>query len=106
MGSYLAAPAVDDDLLQGAQWIALDNPEAAVRFLDTARRNMEFLSDFPEAGPKARLKPARLQDMRFWVLSPPFNKWIMFYKIESGIVVVIRILHSAQNWRGRAEELF
>jgi plasmid stabilization system protein ParE len=105
VGGYLARPAVDEDLSHSARWIALDNPDAARRFLDTAFKGFEFLAAFPEAGPTARLKPARLKDIRFWVLPPPFNRWLVFYRVEAGTVVVIRVLHSAQNWRRRTRTL-
>lgn len=105
MGSYVAKPAVDDDLIQHAEWIALDNPEAARRFLQTAFRSFEFLANSPEAGPTARLKHPRLRDVRFWVLPPPFNRWLVFYRLEPQHVVILRVLHSAQDWRERAEEM-
>ena len=105
MGRYLAKPAVGDDLLHSAEWIALDNPDAARRFLDTAFKSFEFLAGFPEGGPRARLKHERLRNIRFWVLPPPFNRWLVFYRIEDEAVIIVRVLHSAQNWRERAEEL-
>jgi plasmid stabilization system protein ParE len=83
----------------------LDNPAAALRFLETAFKSFEFLAGFPEAGPKARLKHARVKDIRFWVLPPPFNRWLVFYRVEAGSVVIIRVLHSAQNWRARPGRL-
>jgi toxin ParE1/3/4 len=105
VGRYLAKPAVDEDLLQSAKWIALDNPDAAQRFLDTAFKSFEFLAGLPEAGPKARLKHIHLKDIRFWVLPPPFNRWLVFYRVEAEAVVIIRVLHSAQNWRDRGADL-
>jgi plasmid stabilization system protein ParE len=106
VGHYLAKPTVDEDLLRNAKWIAPDNPDAAQRFLNTAFKSFDFLAGFPEAGPKARLKHERLKDIRFWVLSPPFNRWLVFYRIEAGTVVIVRVLNSAQNWRERCGELF
>ncbi|HWW01008.1 MAG TPA: type II toxin-antitoxin system RelE/ParE family toxin [Candidatus Acidoferrum sp.] len=105
MGYYVAKPAVDDDLMHHAEWIALDNPEAARRFLDAAFRSFEFLAKSPEAGPRARLKHARLRDVRFWVLPPPFNRWLVFYRLESQHIVILRVLHNAQDWRERADKM-
>ena len=106
MGRYLAKPAVDEDLVNQARWIALDNPEAAERFLDTAFKGFEFLARHPEAGPKARLKHPELEGVRFWVLPPPFNRWLVFYRLEPDTVIILRVLHAAQDWRERAEEFF
>jgi plasmid stabilization system protein ParE len=105
VGGYLVQPAVDDDLVHSAEWIALDHPEAARRFIDTAFKSFDLLAKFPEAGPKARLKHERLQNIRFWVLPPPFNRWLVFYRIQSDLVVILRVLHGAQNWRERIERM-
>ena len=105
MQPYLARPAVDEDLMASAEWIALDNPDAAQRFLDTAFKSFEFLAAHPETGPVARLKAPRLRDVRFWVLPPPFNHWLVFYQVEADTVVICRVLHGAQNWREKAEGL-
>lgn len=105
MGGYLAKPAVDEDLIHSARWIALDDSQAAVRFLDAAFKTFNLVAQFPEAGPKARLKHSRLREVRFRVLAPPFNRWLIFYRIETGNVVILRVLHGSQNWRERTEEL-
>ena len=105
MDRYFAKPEVDADLMRSAEWIALDNPVSAEKFLDTAFKSFEFLARFPEAGPRARMKDRRLKDVRFWVLPPPFNRWLVFYSLkDDSSVVVLRVLHSAQNWRERTEE--
>jgi len=102
---YVAKPEVDEDLVRHAKWIELDNPEAARRFLEAALKSFEFLASFPEAGPKASFKHERLKDVRFWVLPPPFNRWLVFYTIEREVVTIIRVLHSSQNWREEPEGL-
>ena len=99
MADYVAKPEVDEDLITHAKWIELDNPVAARRFLEAAFKSFEFLASFPEAGPKAQFKHDRLKEIRFWVLPPPFNRWLVFYRIEGDIVTIIRVLHSSQNWR-------
>jgi plasmid stabilization system protein ParE len=105
VANYVARPQVDEDLVTHARWIELDNPDAARRFLETAFKSFEFLASFPEAGPKARFKHERLKDVRFWVLPPPFNRWLVFYTIDREVVTIIRVLHSSQNWREQPEDL-
>ena len=106
MARYLITPAVDEDLRLSAEWISLDNPGAAKRFLDAVFEAFDLLARFPEAGPKSRLQHERLKDVRFWVLPPPFNHWLVFYRIEGETVVIVRVLYGAQDWRQRAEDLF
>jgi len=64
------------------------------------------LARFPRAGPKAKLKYERLRDVRFRVLSPPFNRWVVFYRVKEASVEVPRVLQGRQDWRERGEELF
>jgi len=103
MGSYLAKPQVDEDLVHSALWIKHDNPVAAQKFLDRAFESFELLAQHPEAGPRARLKPERLKDVRFWIMHPPFNRWLIFYRIEGDVVVILRVLYGTQNWREEPE---
>ena len=105
MAEYIAKPEVDEDLITHAKWIELDNPDAAQRFLEAAFKSFEFLANFPQAGPKARFKHERLKEVRFWVLPPPFNRWLVFYAIYNELVIIIRVLHSSQNWRDEPEGL-
>ena len=103
MGHYLARPQVDEDLIRAAEWIKQDNPDAADRFLEAAFHSFEFLERCPKGGPKCRFRQPRLKDVRFWVLPPPFNKWIVFYSMESEAVCILRVLYGAQNWRDEPE---
>jgi plasmid stabilization system protein ParE len=103
VGQYQAKPQVDEDLVRAAGWIRQDNPDAAERFLDAAFHSFEFLERYPEAGPKCRFRQPRLKEVRFWVLPPPFNKWLVFYRIESDTVYILRVLYGAQNWRDEPE---
>lgn len=103
MARYVAKPQVDEDLIRDARWIEQDNPDAAERFLEASFEGFEFLARVPEAGVRARFKDERLKDVRFWVLPPPFNKWLVFYRIESDAVSILRVLYGAQNWRREPE---
>jgi len=79
------------------------SPSGEVRFMDTAFKSFEFLARVPEAGIKAQLRNERLKEVRFWVMPPPFNKWLIFYRLESGAVCILRVLYGAQDWREEPE---
>ena len=53
----------------------------------------------------ARLKGKEFEGIRFCVLSPPFNKWLAFYRITKSIEI-IRVLYGVQNWRQTPERFF
>ncbi|MGD0744843.1 MAG: type II toxin-antitoxin system RelE/ParE family toxin [Verrucomicrobiota bacterium] len=106
MSGYHTLPRVDEDLIEGARWIRADNPRAARRFLDAAFDAFDRLAEFPESGPLASFKNRRLVNVRFWVLPPPFNRWLVFYRLRGGEVEVLRVVYGTQNWRGNPASFF
>lgn len=106
MSGYRTLPKADEDLIEGARWIRADNSQAARRFLDAAFAAFDRLAEFPESGPVARFKNRRLAGVRFCVLPPPFNRWLIFYRIIGDEIEIIRVLYGTQNWRGNPESFF
>jgi plasmid stabilization system protein ParE len=106
VSGYRTRPKADDDLVEGARWIRADNPQAARRFLDAAFDAFDRLAEFPESGPLARFKNRKLDAVRFSVLPPPFNRWLIFYRITGKQVEIIRVIYGTQNWRGKSDTFF
>jgi len=99
-------PRAEEDLIEGARWIRADNPQAARRFLDAAFDAFDRLAEFPESGPLARFKNRKLAAVRFWVMPPPFNRWLIFYQQRGGEVEILRVVYGTQNWRGNPGSFF
>jgi plasmid stabilization system protein ParE len=106
MSGYRTRPKADHDLVAGARWIFADSPDAARRFLDAAFEAFDRLADFPESGPLARLKHRRLAGIRFSVMPPPFNRWLIFYRQLKTEIEIIRVIYGTQNWRGSPGSFF
>ena len=58
-----------------------------------------------ETGAAAKIKGSEFSNLRFLVLSPPFNRWIVFYRVTSRIEIV-RVLYGVQNWRREPRRFF
>jgi plasmid stabilization system protein ParE len=39
-------------------------------------------------------------------MPPPFNRWIIFYRVTDYGVGIIRVLHGSMNWRQEPERFF
>ncbi|MEI6197485.1 MAG: type II toxin-antitoxin system RelE/ParE family toxin, partial [Verrucomicrobiota bacterium] len=78
--SWQASPQTDEDLIAARDFIAADNQPAALDFLDAAFEAFDRLSQFPEMGPPARFKHRALNAVRFLVLPPAFNHWLILYQ--------------------------
>lgn len=106
MSGYRTTPKADEDLIESARWIRADNLQAARHFLDAAFAAFERLAQYPESSPLARFKNRKLASVRFSVLPPPFNRWLVFYQLRGGEVEIIRVVYGTQNWRGKPETFF
>ena len=103
---WRASPETDEDLIAARDFIAADNEKAARDFLDAAFEAFDRLAQFPEMGPQARFKPRALEDVRFFVMAPPFNRWLIFYQPGSKGVEIKRVLYGNVNWRQEPERFF
>jgi plasmid stabilization system protein ParE len=88
-----------EDLSAGNEWIFGDNPEAAEAFLVSAKATFERLAQFPEFGPLARFKSPKLAGVRFATLQPPYQKWVVVYRIQGQTVDIGRVIYGNMNWR-------
>ena len=82
---WQAALEVDDDLIEGRDYIRGDNDIAARAFLDAAFETFELLGDFPEMGPRARLRSKKLRDLRFFCYTPavqPLDRVLSRYRLR------------------------
>ncbi len=105
--NWTASPETDDDLIKARDYIQADNDRAAKDFLDTAFAAFERLGQFPELGMRARLESKLLKSVRFLVLPPPFNRWLVFYEpARSGGVYIRRVLCGHLDWRGEPQRFF
>ncbi len=106
MTGYRTAPKADDDPIKGARWTRAVNPAAARRSLNAAFEAFDRLARFPESGPVVRLKHRRLAGVRFTVMPPPFNRWLIFYRLRGAEVEMLRVLYGTQDWRGSPASFF
>jgi toxin ParE1/3/4 len=82
--------AIDDRDAQ-LDYIAQDNPMAAVSQGDRIAEQIEILQQHPQMG-----RPGRKQGTRELVISrTPF---IVVYRIKAKRIELLRVLHGAQQW--------
>lgn len=103
---WQASPETDEDLIAARDFISADNEAAARDSLDAAFETFDRLARFPEIGPQTRLKHRALKGVRFFVLPPPFNRWLIFYQPTTKGVDIKRVLYGNVNWRQEPERFF
>ena len=92
----LVRPLAKSDLDEQAKYIASDNLEAALRFLDAAEAAFERLRSSPRIGRRREFTRRELSGVRSWPV-PGFEKHIVFYRADAGSIEVLRVLHSARD---------
>jgi len=79
-------------------FIAVENPDAAERFLATLRLSFRTLAQWPEIGPRHQSNRAGLAGLRFWPVRR-FTNYLIFYRViaKSGQLHIVRVLHGARD---------
>lgn len=75
-----------DDLISICEFIALESPQGAKKFLEKIHKDMKRLSNFPEIGHKR--SDLTTKDVRFWRI---YN-YLIVYKVEKTSLEIVRIL--------------
>lgn len=95
--AVVVRPRAQIDIDECAAFIALDNPDAARRFLASAERSIKATLLFPRRGsprPSARKALSGLHATTVM----GFRNYLIFYRVlKSGGVRVLRVLHGARD---------
>ena len=81
----------NQNLEQIQEYIAQDNPSAAIDVVFKIIKSVEILLDHPAIG-----RPGRVMDTRELVVNG--TQYIVPYRIKKEYVEVLRVLHSARQW--------
>ena len=92
MPRVIRSPEAQSDVDEIAHYIARDNLDAALRFLDTDDEKFKLLGKFPGAGTARDEIGAGLRSF-------PVGNYVIFYRTARGGVEVARVLHGARNLR-------
>lgn len=84
------------DLTEHVDYLARQNPTAALRFIEAVERAFERLAQNPKLGPLQDFDHPALRTVRRWPI-PAFSTYLIFYQITDEGVRVLRVLHGARD---------
>ena len=84
------SPAAEADLVDIAIYIAADDPERALSFVDELEAACGILINHPRAG-------AARPDLGDDVRSKPYRRYIVYYRVLDDVVRIERFLHGARD---------
>jgi len=93
----LKTPQALHDLGEIASFIALDNLDAAERFLDAAEAAFAQLAALPSLGQAVPFQSTLAQGMRVWRVEG-FERYLIFYRLAESSLEVVRVLHVARDF--------
>jgi len=96
MLSVSVLPQADNDLEQYFFYIAEDNPTVASLFLDRVEETQTLIAKFPKLGSIFKTEISELVGIR-WFPVKDFPKHLIFYIEDEAQIVIVRILHKAQD---------
>jgi toxin ParE1/3/4 len=96
MTRIIKRPAAKRDLIEQADFIAQDNLDAALRFLDAEEQTFAQLARLPRIGKSRKVKSQSFANVRQFPITD-FEKHLVFYRPIRGGIEVLRILHGARD---------
>jgi len=84
------------DIVELADFIALDSIQAADRFLEATEGAFHLLAENPNAGAQRTFHSATLRGIRMWPIRG-FEKHLIFYRRIPDGIEVVRVLHTARD---------
>jgi toxin ParE1/3/4 len=83
-------PLAEADLIDIAMYIAQDNPERALSFVDELEEQCQKLGRNPLIGAQ---RPELGEALRVW----PHGRYLIFYQPNASTVTIARVLHSSRD---------
>jgi len=96
MGRFIFSEFVEGELAAIWDYIALDNLDAADRFLAAAAHTFQELARNPEIGIQRRFPGSQLHSLRSFRIKG-FENYLIFYRPIPEGIEILNILHGARD---------
>ena len=90
MARVRISPRARSDLMEIWNYIADDSIANADAFIDKLFETTQLLANRPKAG-------RRREELAPGILSFPFGRYIIFYRVIRNAIEVVRVLHGARD---------
>ena len=82
------------DILDRAEFIANENPDAGRRFFNAVKETTEFIAKSPNIGREISEK----ENLRMWFVKG-FEKHLIFYTVRHDELHLERVIHSRMDYK-------
>ena len=91
------SPRAQRDLAEIYRHVLADNSDAAAKVRQTILATADFLVEHPAAGRYILKAGSRHAQIR-WLVVPRYRNYLIFYQPLDETILVLRVLHAAQDW--------
>lgn len=95
--TLMMTPLAQRDIGEIADFIARDNLNAALRFIDTVEETCKNLAEMPELGTLCHFKHRLAADMRVRSIAG-YSNYLIFYRVRDSRLEIVRVLHGARDY--------
>ena len=88
---------IQDFEKQFAWYVEKGSPEVAWRFHSALDVSLLKLSRQPDLGRLRHFRHPKLRDLRSYRVEPPFDKLLIFYRVDGDIHFGFRLMHGARD---------
>ena len=88
--------AAEEDLAEQVDFIGVDRPAAARRYLIALESAFDRLLALPNLGIRRRYHVRGYENVRIWPV-PGFRRFVIVYRSTQRTLEVIRVLHTARD---------
>lgn len=93
------------DVIAVYEWYTeRENEDLADRFQDAVTSTLNKISTNPEIGPLCTIRIQQVANLRYFRVDPPFDRHLIFYRIESEFIRAVRLLHGMRDLPRRLRE--
>lgn len=92
----IITPKASQDLEDYFDYIAQNNPNAALKFFDASRQTFATLAKMSGMGRLYPVLNSRLVGLRKWSVKG-FENYLIFYLFDDENIKIIRILHASRD---------
>jgi plasmid stabilization system protein ParE len=98
--------AFSEDLALRALWyVRQAGADVARRYQKAVDATLNLLTVQPDLGRKRHFQHPKLHGLRSLPVHPPFNKVLIFYRIDDNCLQAVRLIHGARDLQRRLLEL-
>ncbi len=94
----------EDFALRALWYVRQAGEDVARRFQQAVDATLRLLCEQPGIGRERRFRHPRLQGLRSLVVERPFQRLILFYRVNGESLQAVRLMHSAQDLPRRLAE--